>query len=98
VTFEYKDSETRERKICRLPAEEFIRRFLQHVLPKGFIKVRYYGLFAANRRVLLKKARELLPPVQIPPLVPKPQKRSPSVCPKCGTPMTLIARFGRSPP
>jgi hypothetical protein len=47
-------------KIMSLKAEEFIRRFLQHVLPSGFMKVRYYGLFASANRELLSKLRELL--------------------------------------
>ncbi len=43
-----------------LEVEEFIRRFLQHVLPSGFVKVRYYGLFAVKNRILLEKIREIL--------------------------------------
>ena len=43
VTFKYKDSKTKVHKFMKLTTEEFIRRFLQHVLPKGFVKVRYFG-------------------------------------------------------
>jgi hypothetical protein len=43
-----------------LPVEEFIRRFLQHVLPAGFQKVRYYGLFSSSQRPRLAVARRLL--------------------------------------
>jgi hypothetical protein len=50
VTFRYKDSNTSKTRYCTLPAQEFIRRFLQHVLPKGFMKVRYYGLFSPSHR------------------------------------------------
>jgi len=50
VTFRYKDTETGKFKLCTLHAEAFIRRFLQHVLPKGFVKVRYYGLFSPSHR------------------------------------------------
>jgi hypothetical protein len=46
VTFRYQDSDTGRTRLCTLKAEEFIRRFLQHVLPKGFVKVRYYGFFS----------------------------------------------------
>ena len=53
----YKDSKTKEWKIMSLKAEEFIRRYLQHVLPSGFVKVRYYGLFASANRELLSKVR-----------------------------------------
>jgi len=50
----------------QLPAEEFIRRFLQHVLPKGFVQVRSYGLWGANNAEKLKTARTLLENSQTP--------------------------------
>ena len=46
VTFRYRTSDTGRLRLCTLSAEEFMHRFLQHVLPKGFVKVRYYGSFA----------------------------------------------------
>jgi hypothetical protein len=46
VTFYYRSTKTGKTKTCPLSAEEFIRRFLQHVLPKGFVKVRYYGFLS----------------------------------------------------
>lgn len=57
VTFRYRLSDTGQVRICTLTAEEFLRRFLQHVLPKGFVKVRYYGLFSAGKRHLLAVLR-----------------------------------------
>ena len=54
VTFRYRPSGRRQDKYCTLPVDEFIRRFLQHVLPKGFVKVRYYGLFSPGQRPLLQ--------------------------------------------
>ena len=60
VTFKYKDSKTKLWKFITLNAEEFIRRFLQHVLPSGFVKVRYYGLFAVKNRTLLEKTKVML--------------------------------------
>ncbi len=55
VTFRYNDSKTHQSKIMTLKAHEFIRRFLQHVLPKGVHKIRYYGLWSpANRKHLYK--------------------------------------------
>lgn len=45
VTFRYQDGKTRQTRTCTLPADAFIQRFLQNVLPKGFVKVRYFGLF-----------------------------------------------------
>jgi len=47
-------------RTCTLSAQEFIRRFMQHVLPKGFVKVRYYGFFSPGKRRLLPKLRRLL--------------------------------------
>ena len=55
---------------CTLPAEEFIRRFLQHVLPKGFVKVRYYGFPSSGCRQRLAALRQQLgrPPADPPPV------------------------------
>jgi hypothetical protein len=60
VTFRYTASGTGKTRHCTVTGEEFIRRFLQHVLPKGFIKVRYYGLFSSGNRHRLRQARKLL--------------------------------------
>ena len=55
VIFRWKDYRDKgKQKIMKLPAQEFIRRFLLHVLPKGFCKIRYYGIFASrNRRTIM---------------------------------------------
>lgn len=60
VTFRYRETETGAHKTCTLPAEEFIHRFLQHVLPKGFVKVRYYGFLGVGQRKRLAALREQL--------------------------------------
>jgi hypothetical protein len=60
VTFRYRDSQTKQVKLCSLPALTFLGRFLQHVLPKGFVKVRYYGLFSHRQRLLLAQLRQQL--------------------------------------
>jgi hypothetical protein len=60
VTFQYKQRNTSERKTCRLTGVEFLRRFLMHVLPKGFHKLRYYGLWHHAKRHLQARARLLL--------------------------------------
>jgi hypothetical protein len=95
VTFRYKDSQTGETRPCTVSAQEFIRRFLQHVLPKGFVKVRYYGFFSHGNRHLLNQIRRLLgnantakqtTPQQA---HPTPQDRS-LRCPKCGEVMRLV--------
>ncbi len=60
VTFKYKENNTGEWKSERIPGVDFIRRFLLHVLPKGFHKVRYFGLWSTPKRELQKKALVLL--------------------------------------
>jgi hypothetical protein len=60
VTFAYKDSSSGETRSCSLRVVEFIRRFLQHVLPKGFVKVRYFGFFSSGKRQILSMIRRLL--------------------------------------
>ena len=62
VTFRYKDySDAHRSKTMSLTAEEFLRRFVQHVLPRGFVKVRHYGLLANRRREeCLEQCRQLL--------------------------------------
>lgn len=61
VTFGYKDYRDGQQKQLILPAVEFIRRFLQHVLPKAFVRVRYFGFLArSNRRAALTRLRQLL--------------------------------------
>ena len=104
VTFKWKDyrAEGRERqKIMTLASDEFIRRFLIHVLPRGFHRIRHYGLFAsAGRAENIARARKLLH-------VPKPQSNptdadtideSPTLsqpCPCCGGRMIIIETFQR---
>jgi hypothetical protein len=67
VTFRYRATDTGQERLCTLAAEEFIRRFLQHVLPKGFVKVRYYGFFSSGSRPRLAAIRQQLgqEPVQV---------------------------------
>jgi hypothetical protein len=62
VTFRYKDySDDHRLKTMTLSATEFLRRFVQHVLPRGFVKVRHYGLLAnRHRQVRLEVCRRLL--------------------------------------
>ena len=65
VTFRYRDGDTKKTRTCTLPAEQFIGRFLQHVLPKGFVKVRSFGLFRSGNRPLLTKVREMLAATEV---------------------------------
>ncbi len=106
VTFQYKESKTGERKTCTLPAEAFIGRFLQHVLPKGFVKIRYFGYLGTAKRPLLKRLRILLlisnPVQQVVVPTHKPTSSDPQMpCPNCGQNMRLIEVFrpnSRCPP
>jgi len=101
VTFSYKESATDRIKHCTLTAEEFIRRFLQHVLPPRFIKVRYYGLLSPRHRHLLIQARQALAAATAPSslslALDSPSAfgnlqaaRPPLRCPHCGNPLTLL--------
>ncbi len=60
VTFEYKDSRDNRWRKCTVPGEEFLRRFLQHVLPRGLHKVRYYGLLSPRNRSKLRQLQWVL--------------------------------------
>ena len=102
VSFRYKASGAKQFSICTLPAERFIHRFLQHVLPKGFVKVRYYGLFSATKRAVLLQARQLLtelypslPQLHNPALPQQLIEPCPSLpsCPLCGHPMTMTKQL-----
>ena len=103
VSFRWKDYrvEGPERwKTMTLHSHEFIRRFLIHVLPKGFHRIRHYGLFAnGNRAEAIARARELLA-VAPPPPKPEPTKPIadeprvlPAPCPCCGGRMHVIETF-----
>jgi hypothetical protein len=102
VTFRYRDGETKQYKTRTLPAEKFIHRFLQHVLPHRFIKVRYYGFLSSSHRKRLEKVKELLnvKPVANETTPPQrgtdaPEEREAHVmrCPKCGGAMKLVGEI-----
>jgi hypothetical protein len=57
VTLRYKKRKSNRWRTCRITGEEFIRRFVQHVLPKGLHKVRYFGLWHPAKRALAARAR-----------------------------------------
>jgi len=84
VTFRWRDSaDHNQQKLKKLGAIEFMRRFLLHVLPKGFVKIRHFGFLAhPERRAALQLARELLGAPEPPPEVP--QKTAERKCPCCG--------------
>ena len=107
VTFRYQDGETKRQRTCTLSAEAFIQRFLQHVLPKGFVKVRYYGLLAPSNRKRLAQAKRLLGKRTDERNDPQSTDADGTegikavVCPHCGQPMTVVQRIqprARCPP
>jgi len=100
VTFRYKDSKTNQLRTCTLDALEFIRRFLQHVLPKGLVKVRYFGFLSTKKRKFLEKVKELLG-MLFDPIKKIAEKASkPFCCPRCQKPMVFIGELPprRGPP
>lgn len=64
VTFRYQPSGSHQSRLCTLSPMEFMRRFLQHVLPKGFVKVRYYGFFSPGQRAQLQQIIDWFMPPQ----------------------------------
>ena len=73
VTFAYRHRKTGRRCTCRLSGEEFMRRFLQHVLPRGFHKVRYFGLWHPAHRQDAARVRQMLQLQAPPPAGPLPE-------------------------
>jgi hypothetical protein len=65
VTFRYRDNRSQQLRRETLTGVEFIRRFLQHTLPRGCAKVRYYGLWSPACRAQLEQARTLLGPATV---------------------------------
>jgi hypothetical protein len=101
VTFRYQEGESKRWRTATLAVFEFIRRFLQHVLPKGFVKVRSYGLLAAGNRQRLRLAQARLGAATQPSAatVTACELASPALqtlpCPRCGQPMLPIRRLPR---
>jgi Putative transposase len=107
VTFRWKDCREKGRtryKTITLEAEEFMRRFLLHVLPSGFHRIRHYGLLGnAHRASNLATARALL---NAPPATPAAASTkagasasSPPafLCRQCGAPMTILCTLAPLP-
>ena len=100
VTFRYKDYRrdgADRQQTMTLAADEFLRRFLLHVLPRGFHRIRHYGLLAgATRRGQLERIRELLgvAPPAITDAPTEPEDVRPP-CPCCGGHMVVIETFER---
>jgi hypothetical protein len=110
VTFRYRATDTGQERLCTLTAEEFIRRFVQHILPKGFVKVRYYGFFSSGLRPRLAAIRQQLDndSISVDDIQSDQVEKTATAletvhpCPVCGRPMQpgglIPPTKGRSPP
>jgi len=109
VTFRWRDSaHHNEQKVMSLSLDEFLRRFLLHLLPKGFVRIRHFGFLANRRRATLlplcRQALAVVQPQTQPEASTAKETRPLWLCPKCGAPMVVIERLTaaqlqlRSPP
>jgi len=102
VTFRYKDyAHGNKKRMMTLSSQEFLRRFLLHVLPRGFVRIRFYGFLAHRRRAnLLPLCQQLLR--HHPKPVPSPEAEPIALpitgfrCPHCATLMLIVERFSAS--
>lgn len=96
VTFRWKDyAHGNKKRKMTISADEFLRRFLLHTLPRGFVRIRSFGFLAGPRRAAtLRLARQLLSEMTsglapLPAIAARPSLR----CPVCGTPMVVVERL-----
>jgi hypothetical protein len=94
ITVRYRKSGTNVPRTMRLEPHEFIRRFLQHVLPSGFRKIRYFGLHHSSKRPVLRSLQAAMSiragrPLPVPPPAVEPARPA---CPNCHTPMVFNGR------
>jgi hypothetical protein len=94
VTFRWKDyaHHNKKRKMT-ISANEFLRRFVLHVLPKGFVRIRFFGFLAHRRRALLPHCQRLLNGQPLPRPSAPPAQAVTWTCPVCGGPMILVERL-----
>jgi len=108
ITFRWQHSQTRRWNTTALDPMEFIRRYLQHVLPRGFVKVRYYGLYGHRHRERLSLLRQNLtqpagdssspsagPSEQVETTPSQPLALNHATCRCCGQPMFVVATIPR---
>jgi len=98
VTFRWKDyAHGGKKRLMTLSMEEFLRRFLLHWLPRGFVRIRFFGFLANRRRaILLPLCRQLLatnPPVPPQSTETSIAKQPAWLCPHCGGPMAVVERL-----
>jgi len=98
ITVRYRKSGTNEPRTLRLVPMEFLRRFLQHVLPSRFCKVRHYGLHHSSKRKTIKLLQAAMSFAlgQDLPKPPEIEQPPPMICPKCKAVMTFEKRYNNS--
>src|SRR5262249_23652365 len=100
VTFTYRKVGSTRLRTAHLDVREFLRRFLQHVLPDGFMKVRHFGFLHASCAIPLATIRLMIvhgqPSAGKPMRIVSPPPRS-ALCPACGAPMRIVMRLWTSP-
>jgi hypothetical protein len=92
VSFRWRDyAHGGKKKVMTVSADEFLRRFLLHVLPKGLVRIRHFGLFANRRRSAeLQRCRELLGTA---PEADCPEVTNHLRCPACSATMLVVERI-----
>lgn len=109
VRFRYRDYRDNKQKVMTLDGVEFLRRFSQHILPKGFVRIRHFGLLAPSKRTQLRELQQTFG-IIVPVVKEKKDWKqicidqlnyNPDLCPHCGKGMMAIIeefRPGRAPP
>jgi len=100
VSIAVKDRETGRRRAVAIEKAEFVRRYLQHALPRGFHAVRYYGFLHPRAKAKLDAIREQLGArLAAKPNKPEPREPpAPVLCPRCRKPMEMTGQLARAPP
>jgi Putative transposase len=98
VTFRWKDyAHGGKHKLMTVTADEFLRRFLLHVLPTGFVRIRFFGFLANRRRKTLlplcRKRLQMATPPDSPHSISPAGSPAAWTCPQCQGPMLLVERF-----
>ena len=96
ITFTYREGKTGAGRKMTLRVAQFIARFLQHVLPRGFQRVRYFGWLAPAAQARWERIQALLD--WRPPELVLPDPLPPPRCPCCQKPMRLVGSLPRAPP
>jgi hypothetical protein len=109
VSFRYRDYRDNKQKVMTIDGVEFLRRFSQHILPKGFVRIRHYGLMSTSKRSLLRKLQQAFD-ITVPMVKEKKDWKqicidhlnfNPDLCPHCakGKMVTIdVFHPGRAPP